>query len=60
MQHFYRCGGQSQQSAQHNNQAGVDIQQSSGGDNINVIIILIIHVVMALLHHPTVGLSVHD
>ena len=56
MQQFYRCGRQNQQSTQHNNQVGMDIQQSSRGNNINIIIILIIHVVMALLHHPTVGL----
>ena len=46
MQQFYRCGGQNQQSTEHNNQAGVDIQQSSGGNDI----VLIICVVMALLH----------
>ena len=53
-----QCGGQNQQSTQHNNQAGVDIQQSSRSDNIHAIIFLIACVVMALLHHPTVGLSV--
>ena len=46
MQQFDRCGGQNKQSTQFDNQAGVDIQQSSGGDDINVIIILIVHVVM--------------
>ena len=59
MQQFYRCGGQNQQSTQHKKQVGVDIQKSSWGNDINVVIILIIHVVVALLHHPTVGLGVH-
>ena len=58
MQQFYRCGGHNQQSTQHNNQAGMEIQQSHGSSDINIIIILIICGVMALLHHPTVGLTV--
>ena len=34
----------------------VEIQQSSRGNDINIIVILIICGVVALLHHPTVGL----
>ena len=37
---------------------GVDIQQSSRGNDINVIVILIICILMVLVCHPMVGLSV--
>ena len=62
IQQFSRFGGINQQSTQHNNQAGVGIQQSSGGDEINLIIIIIIdiHILLPLFHHTTVGLCVSD
>ena len=53
MQQFYRSGGQNQQSTQHKNQVRVEIHKSSGGNDINVVI------VVALVRHHTVGLGIY-